>query len=689
MSQLKQISTNFFEIILSKTNLSLSYLNVGRSAEENKLILKRLREEYSDTLFVHSKDKIYYWDNEKITNQDIDSIDLEKKYVLLKIIAECLVQQFFDDAENFRVKKEFHTYIVTCIGEDISNGKFKGLNLFKRFHIHFTHFEINKEIRLGITVSTSISVETDWKKQDFIDNEIIYDDLRFDEETEEAFNISSTRHRLENHFNYSSKLKSELDALNSIQNEFQDINDFINTYFVEKKETFLLPDGLKINEFNRISYDFESQQDGVENKLLDVPDCFFYQGAFYSAIQNNRLKIGYNKPFTFDDFENRKIKIKILVPREHIAKTQSFFNSVKQELETTFKIKTDQIRADGKPLDNFSLESYQDVLNDIEQVDLVVIVITENHESLLPNNSPYYFCKAEFIKRGINTQEVQIQQIEKFLSDKRANITNYTDHNIALNIYAKLGGMAWTVKPNEPKNELIIGIGATTNKEGQPILGLTSVFRGDGKYLFGKVSSVTGMQNYREKLEEILTQVIQNNIDNETLEKDKPVHLIFHIFKSAGKDNEIKALENVVAKFTDYSFEYSYIHIGEGHNYRFFTFEENNGTAKFEVKRGLGQNQRGTFLKINDRLGFLSLRPNSSTFMKIEIDERSNFFDLEYIANQVYQFAEMSHTSYNKSGKPVTIKYPNLMADFAIKFTEIDGFYPKEIKVPDNSLWFI
>lgn len=689
---MKKISTNFFEIILSKNSIVVPYLLLeSQESDNNRDKLNKLRSENPDAIFAHSREKVFYWGDNAFDQSNRLLIEKDsEKFLFLKFLAETTLKQFFDDKENFRIKKDFHTYVITCINKDVSEGSFSGLSLFNRFHVHFTYFEIDNDIRLGVTVSTSISVETNWKKQDFIDNKINYEDLKFDEETEEAFNISSTRHRLESHFDYSSKLKNELDKLNSIQNEFQDINDFVETYFEENKDTFALPNDLQIDEFKRISYNFNSQQDNVENKLLETPECFFYQGAFYSAIQNNRLKIGYNKPFTYDDFENKEIEISIIYPKHLYTRVRNFFIHVQKELINTFKIKKVNLNYEKFEIDDFKLESYQNVLSSIKNPDITIIVVDESHEKILnPNDSPYYFCKAEFIKRGINTQEVKIQVIDEFLSNKKSNITNYTDHNIALNIYAKLGGMAWTIKPNDPKNELIVGIGATTDREGKPILGLTSVFRGDGKYLFGKVSSVTGMENYRESLEEILEQIIQKNIHNGTLEIESPVHLLFHIFKSAGKDNEIKALENVIAKFTDYSFEYSYVHIGEGHNYRFFTFEEKGNLPKFEVKRGLGQNQRGSFIKINDRLGFLCLRPNSSTFIKIEIDERSNFFDLEYIANQVYQFAEMSHTSYNKSGKPVTIKYPNLMADFALKFTEIEGFYPKEIKVPDNSLWFI
>jgi hypothetical protein len=220
-------------------------------------------------------------------------------------------------------------------------------------------------------------------------------------------------------------------------------------------------------------------------------------------------------------------------------------------------------------------------------------------------------------------------------------------------------------------------------------LGLTSVFRGDGKYILGKVFSITKMEDYRQNLENLLISTIKESIENGSLDTENPFSLIFHIFKPAGEDSEIKALQNVIAKYSNYSFEYTFVHIGDGHNYRFFTFDDISQQPKFDIKNGFGQNQRGTFIRINDNFGFLGLNTDSSVFLKIEIDDRSSCSNLEYIANQVYQFAEMSHTSYNKSGRPITIKYPNLMAEFAEKFNEINGFYLKEIEVPDNSLWFI
>lgn len=685
---MKKIAINFFEFIFSKNLITVPHLLVHPF--DNELEVKKIRKDNPNTSIVHSRDKVYFWGNNSFSKSFPSDVNLEKdSYLFLKILSESLLKQFFQNRDKFRVKKKFYLYTITFLNKDISNGKYKGLVLYKQFRVHFTPFDYDGNIHLGFTISTSISVRSHWKEKDFIENDIETDSLKFDEETGEVFSFQKAKYLLASKFGYSSQLKDELDKLNSIQNEYQDINNFVKEYFEENKEKILLPDDLKITEFKKTCFPLRNHQDNFQNKILDNPECYFYQGKYYSAIQNNRPKLGYNKPFTFEDFEDKEINISIIYPKHLYTKVATFFGLVQKELIATFRLKKEKFNYTKVEIDDFSLSSYRKVLSSIRSPEIVIVVVDESHESLTPNNSPYYFCKSEFIKRGINTQEVQIQQIEKVLSDKNSNITNYTDHNISLNIYAKLGGMAWTIKPNKPKNELIIGIGATTNDEGQPILGLTSVFRGDGKYLLGKVFSVTGMENYRKDLEEVLVSTIKKNIEDGSLETEIPFSLIFHIFKPAGEDNEIKALQNVIAKYSNYIFEYTFVHIGDGHNYRFFTFDEINNQPKFEMKNGFGQNQRGTFIKINDNLGFLGLQPNNSVFLKIAIDERSSCSNLEYIANQVYQFAEMSHTSYNKSGRPITIKYPNLMADFAEKFKEIDGFYLKEIEVPDNSLWFI
>ncbi len=94
-------------------------------------------------------------------------------------------------------------------------------------------------------------------------------------------------------------------------------------------------------------------------------------------------------------------------------------------------------------------------------------------------------------------------------------------------------------------------------------------------------------------------------------------------------------------------------------------------------------------IKLNDELSFISLRKNSSIFSKIEIDSRSSVIDIQYLTSQVFDFSNLSHTSFNKQDSPASIKYSKLMARMSMKLKEIDGFYMSQISMPDNTPWFL
>lgn len=623
-----KISTNFFEVVLSKDQIVIPYLDFTDRQQ-----LNALKERNPETIFMRSRDKILFWGTGLSSSEKFLKISKDKNcYVFLNVLSHSLLEQFYQSTVT-RISKKQHIYKITFFDQDISKNKYWGVKLYRAFHLHFTPFYTDSSMALGFTISTSVVGKISWTIQNFESQKLQYDDLRYDRETGEVFATTEAIYRLANHFNYASQIKQEFDLQNSIQKEYEKINSFVRDYFKNDLDRFNLPNGLQIKTINETIYCTDSQQvDYYIINTLPKPECYFYNGA-YPKRENTfhkRQKINYNKPFTYDDFENRPINISVIYPKSHYQDVRNFFWSVQKELIETFKLKKENLKYSTFEIDSFALRAYQEKLSLIRNADLVIVVVDQAHKVLISRESPYYFCKAEFIKRGINTQEVQIQQIKQFLSDKNSGKPNYTDHNIALNIYAKLGGMAWTIKPAQQKNELVIGIGATTDKDGQPILGLTAIFRGDGKYVLGKASSVTNMTDYKDKLEQVISSTVENSIKDGTLDTDKPFYLIFHIFKPAGKDNEIEALDRVINKFSKYSFEYAFVHIGDGHNYRFFTYEESEQGPRFKLKRGLAQNIRGTLIQINPTRGFLELRPNSSVFFKIDIHKKSSFVDLEH-----------------------------------------------------------
>lgn len=681
-----KISSNFYEINTTKQVLLVPYLKF-----EGIDKLRLLERKYRDTVFMHSRDKLFFWGKNDLPTQRTEKITSTSS-LISNVLARSFLHQFFGQ-KKYLIGKKMHTYKITLIDQELYAGRFKGLSLFKTFYLHFFPFEIGTSKRLGFTISYSISTRISWSIEDFKNANLEYEDLIHDNKTGFVLTNPQSKYRLANHFNYASQLKYEIDKQNAIQHEFDEINNFVDKHFVQNLDNIVLPNDLHIKGIKQVNIKLDESEDGVEAMVLQKPRRYFYNGISIGNLNSvARRMINSNKPFSFDDFENRDISLSIIFPKSAYPDVGNFFKAIQRELITTFKLKQESFNYNPIRIEDFDLASYQKAMPMVKNTDLVVVVVDKSHETLMPHESPYYFCKAEFIKRGINTQEIQIQQIKKFLSDKAESQINYTDHNIALNIYAKLGGMAWTIKPSEPRNELVFGIGATTDKNGRPVLGLTSLFRGDGKYLFGKVSTVSNMENYSNSLEKIVTSAIESSINDGILDTSLPFHLIFHIFKPAGKDNEIKALENALKRFSRYSFKHVFVHIGRGHNYRFFMYDGQEESPQFRVnKRGFGQNLRGTLIKINDRRAFLGLQQYNSVFYKIDVHEDSTFTDLNYISQQIYQFTEMSHTSYNQQGTPITIKYSNLMASFAEKFRQGNLMYGgiTEITMPDNSLWFI
>jgi len=288
---------------------------------------------------------------------------------------------------------------------------------------------------------------------------------------------------------------------------------------------------------------------------------------------------------------------------------------------------------------------------------------------LEPKFSPYYVSKAKFIGNGIPTQDIQIETIRK-------NLNAYTMSNIALNSYAKLGGTAWTIeKEDKLKDELIIGIGSTVTDEGKYVLGIAQVFHNDGRYMTGDCSPLSTFENYAENLENHLYKTLKPLV--EQMNSSGKFRLIFHLFKSASEKYEIRAVNNLQKRFANYDFEFALVHLGYGHNFRFYY---NDG--KNDVKQG-------TYLQLSANTALLHFVKNSDLPLKIDIDKRSSFTSLFYLAKQIYWFSHLSHRSYIPSKRTVTIMYPSLMARITEELKKVDGWDYERLNAVSDKLWFI
>jgi hypothetical protein len=675
------MQSNYYEF---KTNCD--QIKVQTIEYRNPENLSEFRSKYDESTFMRYRDLVYIWPSIDFYHSKDVIVDKTKdKYLFNRILSEPIINQFFE-LKDFYISKSVGGYRITDYRNDLSTNDLPFLSIYRSFYLNFSPIQFSRTI-CGCNITSGISLRLNWNLEDFKSNSIEYEDLTvFGNNEVKADSIAL--YRIAEYYGLSSKVKSLLDKLNNDLLEYQNCKSFIKEFINDPKGTTILPNGISLEDAVSVDFEAKTNQDiGVMS--IKESKLYFYNNSTPKgkAIEYAmRSKIKYNKPVSYDFFEHRDINIGVVYPKEHYLKIASFIKAVQEELITIYKIPLSKFKYTRFPIEDSSLPSYQSIFQNTADIDLAIVVVDELHERLPVKLSPYFFCKAEFIKRGINSQEVQIQQVNKFLLDKAGKVSNYADHTIALNIYAKLGGTAWAIKPQgDTRNELVIGVGSTSDQKGSPQIGMTSVFRGDGKYLIGDISAVVSIDDYNEYLIKVIKKSIDECLAIKALDPLKPIYMVFHLFKKAGKYNEVDALQKAINSYPHLDMKYSFVYVGDGHNYRFYDFKY----ASDKSVIGFGTVNRGKIIKLNEELSFISLRKNSSVFSKIEIDSRSNVIDIGYLTNQVFDFSNLSHTSFNKQASPASIKYSKLMARMSMKLKAIDGFYMSQISMPDNTPWFL
>lgn len=161
------------------------------------------------------------------------------------------------------------------------------------------------------------------------------------------------------------------------------------------------------------------------------------------------------------------------------------------------------------------------------------------------------------------------------------------------------------------------------------------------------------------------------------LQETGTFRLIFHLYKSASAEYEIKALNALREHFSKYPIEFALVHLGYGHNFRIYNED------------GAAEVPKGTFIQLSKYTALLHFIPQSDLPLKIDLDKRSSFTSLFYLAKQVYWFSHLSHRSYIPSKRTVTIMYPSLMAQMTEKLKKVDSWDYDRLKAVSEKLWFI
>ncbi|MGY6274370.1 Piwi domain-containing protein [Methylomonas sp. MgM2] len=341
-------------------------------------------------------------------------------------------------------------------------------------------------------------------------------------------------------------------------------------------------------------------------------------------------------------------------------------------LEGKFTLGTSRVEVFTTATD--SVESYKNAIEaairkkteDGGRWDLALVQVRQSFKKREATDNPYYLGKSLFFTHQVPVQDFTIELLLQ--SD---NSLGYSLNNMALACYAKMGGVPWLLKSSPTlSHELVIGIGSANigherGVDNQRIMGITTVFSGDGSYIVSNTSKAVMPEAYCEALITVLGETIEKIQKRMNWQKGDTIRLIFHAQVKKFNKEEIEAVRTVIDKYREYQIEFAFLKISEDHGLHMF----DSSTAG--AQKGRLAPQRGKTFKLSKYemliylIGQRELRQDTDGHPRgviLDVHKDSTFKDITYLSAQLYSFASHSWRSYFPNPMPVTISYSDLIA---------------------------
>lgn len=291
----------------------------------------------------------------------------------------------------------------------------------------------------------------------------------------------------------------------------------------------------------------------------------------------------------------------------------------------------------------------------------------------------YVRIKELFLNEQIVTQVVDFDKM-------KTNIQNqynfqFSLQNMALALHAKLGGVPWKLAVTE-KQELVIGVGAFKDVQTN-IRYIASAFSFQNNGLF------RNFEYFNQNETKLLAGSICDSIRQFTssAEADK---VVIHFYKEM-KYEEMKPILEAMHKMK-LKIPLYILNINKTESKDIIAYDLNWDNKYMPVS--------GTYIRIdkNQFLLFNNVRyPNSEKYsdtegypfpikIKISSPDKDAFEDIQVIEDlltQVYQFSRLYWKSLRQQNVPITIKYPEMLAQIAPRFK---NSLPEHAK---DKLWFL
>lgn len=295
----------------------------------------------------------------------------------------------------------------------------------------------------------------------------------------------------------------------------------------------------------------------------------------------------------------------------------------------------------------------------------VAMVLVPHTERFL-TSTPYYEAKAAFANLGIPTQMVTTE----LLRDERQ--FQWSVANIALAVFAKLGGIPWAVAAPENDDDLIIGIGrADIDRDGarRRHFGYAVTFVSNGIYRQTfSFTPAADEHTYQQRLQEAIEAALKEDVDR------KPRRLVIHLAKQTGPQ-EIEATQRAM-RAVGFDVPVAFLRLDDS------TLHDlaDTGEDTFAPPKGLVARlgPRRALLQA-EALG--ALGPPDGPLL-VALDRRSTVEPdaLDELVAQVFRLAHANWRGFNAQSKPATLVYGEQLASLVGHLQDVETWNPELLR---------
>jgi hypothetical protein len=284
---------------------------------------------------------------------------------------------------------------------------------------------------------------------------------------------------------------------------------------------------------------------------------------------------------------------------------------------------------------------------------------------------PYYEAKAKFAQLGVPTQMVTAE----LLADERR--LAWALANIALQAFAKLGGVPWAVQAPAGDSDLILGVGRRDLRTAagvKRIFGYAMSFTSNGLYRqTWSFTPAAGEDAYAEGITAALREALDSDYDVDA----EPERVVIHLSKKTGR-REVEAAKKALAESGRRGLPLVLLRIDDSSIYDLMDL----GQDTFAPPRGLAV-RLGPRRALLQAEGLGELGPSRGALL-VELDRRSDVGPeaLPALVHQVYRLCSASWRGFRSTTKPVTLAYGEELAELVGYLEELESWTPSSLPAP-------